>query len=76
MNAGASLKKVIIVCVLVLAVLFFAELFWIHSSHAETWWQKLKGFHIILGILGGLILMLTAKALGIFWLYRKDEDHD
>lgn len=69
-------KRVIVFGILILTALFAAELFFIHSSHAETWWQSLKGFHLLLGFFGGLALMLFAKALGIFCLYRKEDYYD
>ncbi len=61
----------IVLATLILLVLL--EIFFAHGQHAAFWWQKIKGNHALLGILGGIGMMFFAKGLGQFWLYRKED---
>lgn len=64
-------KKNILIVFLVLLVLI--EIFLIKPHHPEFFWQKIKGFPVLLGLAGGILLMIFAKSLGRFFLYRSED---
>jgi len=56
-----------------LLLLIAAEFPWAHSHHDAFGWETFPGVYGFLGFAGGLALMGMAKALGKFWLYRKED---
>lgn len=69
-------KKVSFIFWGVLALLIAAEFIFIPAGYGHGSLLYLKGFHILLGLLGGAALMFFAKALGKWILYRKENYYD
>ncbi len=71
------MKKWIVLILFLLALLsLFAELgFPVDAGHAR-WWNKIPGFFIFFGLLGCILLILVAKALGKFLLTRDENYYD
>ncbi len=70
------MKKIILILGVILAALWLAELFLVHAHATGIWWRDLKGYAIVMGVLGGMLLMFIAKTLGKYWLYRKEDYYD
>jgi len=71
------MKKWIVLILFLLAFLsLYAELsFSVETGHAG-WWNKIPGFFIFFGLLGCILLILVAKALGRYWLIRDEKYYD
>lgn len=69
-------RKSLIYGIVILLLLWGGEVFLLPSGHGGAWWQRLKGFHLLLGVAGGLVLMGSAKAMGAFLLHRKESYYD
>jgi len=67
----SSLKIV----VLVGALSVFLEVFLRHEGHGP-WWHFLPGFDLAFGLIGSVVLVLVAKAIGQTWLQRPEPDND
>jgi len=67
----SSLKIV----VLVGALSVFLEVFLKHEGHGP-WWHILPGFDLAFGLIGCVVLVLVAKAIGQTWLQRPEPDND
>jgi len=64
-------KKILIFAFVILAVLFILECVMLDSHGKGLLYAK--GFFGFLGVASGIFLMIFAKALGGFWLYRKSD---
>lgn len=71
MTPRSSLKIV----VLVGALSVFLEVFLRHEGHGP-WWHFLPGFDLAFGLIGSVVLVLVAKAIGQTWLQRPEPDND
>ena len=71
MTPRSSLKIV----VLVGALSVFLEVFLKHEGHGP-WWHFLLGFDLVFGLIGSVVLVLVAKAIGQTWLQRPEPDND
>ena len=71
MTPQGSLK--IVVMVGALSVLL--EVVLRHEGHGP-WWHVLPGFDLAFGIIGCVVLVLVAKAIGQIWLQRPETDND
>lgn len=71
MTPQGSLKIV----VLVGALSVLLEVFLRHEGHGP-WWHVLPGFDLAFGIIGCVVLVLVAKAIGQAWLQRPETDND
>ena len=71
MTPQGSLKIV----VLVGALSVLLEVFLRHEGHGP-WWHVLPGFDLAFGIIGCVVLVLVAKAIGQTWLQRPETDND
>jgi len=40
------------------------------------WWHVLPGFDLAFGLIGCVVLVLAAKAIGQIWLQRPETDND
>lgn len=71
------MKKWVILILFLLALLsLYAELGHpVDAGHAR-WWNRVPGFFIFFGLLGCILLILLAKALGKFWLTRGENYYD
>jgi len=71
------MKKWIVIVLLLLAFLsLYAEFsFSVDAGHGH-WWNKIPGFFIFFGLLGCILLILVAKALGKYWLIRDENYYD
>ncbi|MDP3919476.1 MAG: hypothetical protein Q8R76_01535 [Candidatus Omnitrophota bacterium] len=58
-----------VIALFVLAIL--GEILFIHPHDPHEWWQRVPGFHALLGLIAGVISITAAKALGKYILYRK-----
>lgn len=70
-----SMNKKSLLLVLII-LLWMAEAVFFRTAHPHFWFQKVSGFQALLGFLGALGLMFGAKALGNYWLYRKEDYYD
>ncbi len=71
------MKKWIILILFLLALLsLYAELGHPVAAGHARWWNKIPGFFIFFGLLGCILLILVAKALGKFWLTRDENYYD
>lgn len=66
------MKKILWITGIAAAGLVLAEKFFGHASAH----QKLPGFYVLLGFFGGFLLMKSAKLLGEWMLYRKENYYD
>ena len=71
MTPRGSLKIV----VLVGALSVLLEVFLRHEGHGP-WWHFLPGFDLAFGLIGCVVLVLAAKAIGQIWLQRPEPDND
>ncbi len=71
MTPRSSLKTV----VLVGALSVFLEVLLRHEGHGP-WWHFLPGFDLAFGLIGCVVLVLVAKAIGQTWLQRSETDND
>jgi hypothetical protein len=71
------MKKWIVLILFLLTLLsLYAELsFSVDAGHGH-WWNKIPGFFIFFGLLGCILLVLFAKALGKYWLIRDENYYD
>ena len=46
------------------------------NAHPHFWWQNVPAFYALFGFLGCLLIILLAKALGHFWLQKKEDYYD
>ncbi len=71
------MKKWIVLILFLLTLLsLYAELsFSVDAGHGH-WWNKIPGFFIFFGLLGCILLILFAKALGKYWLIRDENYYD
>ena len=71
------MRKWVILILLLLALLsLYAELGFPLDAGQTRWWNKIPGFFIFFGLLGCILLILAAKALGKFWLTRDENYYD
>lgn len=71
------MKKWIIGILILLTLLsLFAELSIAVDAEHGHWWSKIPGFFILFGLLGCILLILLAKALGRYWLTRDEKYYD
>ncbi len=70
------MKKRSVLLLLALLVVFAAIDLGLGLSHGEEWWAKVPAFFALLGGLGCFAIILIAKALGRFWLTRKEDYYD
>lgn len=71
------MKKWVILILFFLALLsLYAELGHPVDAGHGHWWNKIPGFFIFFGLLGCILLILVAKALGKFLLTRDENYYD
>jgi hypothetical protein len=67
------MKRLLIISIILFVLLFGYDLFFLHADHPYFKWQAWSGFYGILGLLASILLMVFAKSLGRFFLYRNDD---
>lgn len=47
-----------------------------YAHQSEAWWQQVPAFFAIFGFVGCVLITVVAKALGVWWLQRKEDYYD
>ncbi len=47
-----------------------------YQPHADEWWTQIPAFHAIYGFIGCGLITIISKALGKWWLQRKEDCYD
>ena len=50
-----------------------AEVAWHDASHAYFWWHRVPGFDLVFGFAGCVAIVVASKALGAWWLQRRED---
>ena len=57
-------------------VIFAIVDFFIFRSGIKHWWEGIPGFFAIFGVVFCVLIVLISKALGHYWLQRKENYYD
>lgn len=47
-----------------------------YHPHSEEWWTQIPAFYAIYGFIGCGLITVVSKALGKWWLQKKEDYYD
>lgn len=69
-------KKFLIPLILLTILSLVMEIATRADSTGDRWWNAIPGYYLAIGFVGCIGIILISKALGKWWLQRKEDYYD